>query len=93
MTRTLQVCLLDDLMRLGLFLERAEYTQQDICENYFHEDNSKTERGRFLIIHEHDRNRVRADIVQDYLFQMRTQLHEISAFVERDEDGDAAEAV
>ena len=71
----------DEITDMQLSLERAEIIMQDVDEDYFNtlSFNPKTEEGRFRIAHEFDRNRIKSDIVTDYLFRIRKQLEELNA--------------
>ena len=93
--KSLNVRLADEVMNAGLSLERAEIVLQDVAERYFTGGDPDNEDDRFHILYARDRYRVKAEIVQDYLFKLRKQIKVLATLVERgvDEDQDVKAAV
>ena len=67
----------DELISMQLRLERAEIILQEVAESYFEAFDPKTEEGRFGIAFSYARYKIYAEIVSDYLYEIRLILAEL----------------
>lgn len=79
----------NEIGRMEIDLERAEIVVQELTDSYF-AMNQDNERGRFGIMWEYDRARVHADIVADYLYEIRKSIEELTKMYRRHMDEKAA---
>jgi hypothetical protein len=78
---TKNVTIENGLLDLQMFLERINFVQQDIEEEYFNFDNP--EDHEYDLIWGYHRGKVKANIVSDYIFKMREKLAELDAYMEQ----------
>lgn len=67
------------LLDLELYLNKAEFIQQDIDEGYFGYDDPTGHETDLMW--EYHRGQIKANIVSDYLFKIRQKLAELDAYI------------
>jgi len=67
-----------DLIGVARAVEVMRYTIQDMRETYFEAFNAANKEDHWKIVYEFDRNRMRADILNEYLFNSEKMLEELN---------------
>lgn len=71
----------DGLFEIKSFLERADFVQQDVEEDYFSYNDPQGHEVKLIL--EYNRARVKADIVSDYLYKIHQKLTELETYIEQ----------
>ena len=62
----------DELMDIRICLEKAETALQEPTDGYFNKDyDRRTERGRFAILCDYEKQGIFCNIASDYLYKVR----------------------
>lgn len=71
-----------EVFRIYTATEKALIIVQEITDGYFFKYNIRKDANRKDILYDFEKNRLYADIISDYLIEIRLKLEEINSKVE-----------